>query len=94
MKNNTNLITCPNCNNKFSIFKNRAYQIRRKYAPFWFFDAVKQFEHFNEVACPVCKHRFFAKEARLFYFFKSPFTVVVICLLFLILAIAFLFKLK
>lgn len=85
---------CPNCNNKCSIAENRAHQIKRNYAPFWFFDAIKQFEKYNEVKCSSRGHTFIAKEARLFHYFKSPYTVVVFCLLFLLMALVLTFKLK
>ena len=85
---------CPKCSNKFSIAENRAHQIKRKYAPFWFFDALKQFENFNEVKCPSCGYDYKSTDARLFLFFKSPYTVVALCLLFLLLAISIVLKLK
>jgi len=63
---------CPKCDTVFSIAENRTHQIKRKYAPFWFFDAMKQFENFSEVKCPSCGNKYKAEEARLFSFFKSP----------------------
>jgi len=87
--------TCPKCDYEFNIENRfRTYQIRRKYAPFWFFDAIKQFEHFNEIECPSCGHTFKAREARLLFFFSSPYTLVLICTLLMILLIVLLLKLK
>ena len=87
--------TCPKCNHIFDIVDNhRTHQIKDKYAPFWFFDAMRQFEHFNEVKCPSCGYGYKAKEARLFFLFRSPYTVVIFSLLFLILAIIFVLKLS
>ena len=77
--------SCPKCNNKFSVSNNRIYQIKRKYWPLWFIDAMNQFEHFNEVKCPKCGCGFISDEARLFLISKSPYTVVIIGLLFLVL---------
>lgn len=85
---------CPKCKNKFSISENRAHKVKRNYAPFWFFDAMHQFENFNKVRCPSCDHEFKAEEARLFIFFKSPYTVVAFCLIILITAVSIAFSLK
>lgn len=91
---NTETTICPKCNNKFHIAENRTHKIKRRYAPFWFFDAMKQFENFNEVKCPSCGYKYKAKESKLFHFFESPYTVVALCLIFLILAITIVFILK
>ena len=87
MLKNERKTTCRNCGHIFSVADNRAYKIRRKYAPFWFFDALRQFENFSSVECPSCGHKYRAEEARLFFFFKSPYTIVFLSLAFLILAI-------
>lgn len=94
MKSHTKIAICPKYGASFSFAENRAYQIHRKYAPWWFFDAIKQFENHNEVKCPSCRHKYTDNDARLFYYFKSPCTVVVLCLLFLVVAIVVLFSLK
>ena len=94
MANDRNETICPKCNNKFSISENRTHRVKRKYAPFWFFDAMHQFENFNKVKCPSCDYQFKASEARLFLFFKSPYAVVVFCLFILIMAVAIVFTLK
>ena len=82
---------CPKCGNEFSISLHRKYQIRRKYVPFWFIDAMNQFENFNEVICPYCEYEFKASDTRLFLFFKSPYSVVLFSLFFLILALLYFF---
>lgn len=95
MINEKKMTTCPRCTYKFEITKkSRAYQIKREYAPFWFFDAINQFEHFREVRCPSCGHIFEAKEARLLFFFRSPYTVVLLCVLLAIFSIILVFKLR
>lgn len=94
MKDDISKTTCPKCNNTFSFAENRTHQIRRKNAPFWFFDAIKQFENFNEVKCPSCGNKYLDSEARLFRYFKSPYVVVSLCLLFLFFAISAVFFLK
>lgn len=94
MKNDINKTTCPKCNSIFSFAENRIHQIKREYAPFWFFDAINQFENFNKVKCPSCGTEFIDNEVRLFRYFRSPYSVVAICLLFLFFAIVVLFQLK
>jgi uncharacterized protein (DUF983 family) len=69
------------------------YKIERKYAPFWFFDAIRQFEEFEKVKCPTCGNEYNAEEAKLFFFFKSPYVVVLLCLIFLCIALFVNFKL-
>ena len=90
--NDKDKITCLGCKHVFSIANNRNYQMTRKYAPFWFFDAIKQFENFNEVKCPSCGKVYIAEEARLFLFFKSPYTVFIISLIFLIFIIILIYR--
>ena len=91
----TKKTTCPNCNHRFTISdKYRTHQIGKKYTLFWFFDAINQFEHFNEVRCPSCGHQYRANEARLLFFFKSPYTLVLVCTLLAALMIIFVLKLK
>lgn len=70
---------CPECGTVFDVAKNRKYSIARKYAPFWFFDAVKQFEHHGKVICPQCHSEYKAKEARLFLLFRSPYLLLALC---------------
>ena len=94
MKKNREKTSCPKCGHTFSIHNNREYQIKAKYAPFWFIEAMNQFEYFNEVKCPFCKHTYKAAEARLFFIFRSPYTVVISGLLFLLAAILLTVKLK
>jgi len=94
MISKANNTICPKCQHTFPINDNRTYQVKSKYAPFWFFDAVRQFEKFNEVKCPYCEHKYKAKEARLFLFFKSPYTVFVLCLIFVLFAIVITLKLS
>lgn len=94
MLNNQRKTRCPKCGDIFDIDdKHRTHQIKSHYAPFWFFDAIRQFENFNEVKCPSCGNIYIAKEARLFFLFKSPYTIVVLCLIFLIFAVSFTLKL-
>lgn len=71
----------PECGAVFNIDKHRKYSIKRKYAPFWFFDAIKQFENHSKVICPRCNHEYKAKEAKIFFFFRSPYLVFVLCIL-------------
>jgi len=86
--------SCPRCKTAFAIAEHRIYQIKSNYAPFWFFEAVNQFEHFNEVKCPSCGHVYKAKEARLFFLFKSPYTVIVLGILIVLIAIVIELKLS
>jgi uncharacterized Zn-finger protein len=81
MRDQANLTVCPECGANFDIAKNRKFGIVRKHAPFWFFDAMKQFEHHNEVKCPKCGYQYKAKEARLFIFFRSPYLVFGLCII-------------
>lgn len=69
---------CPTCLNRFEIHKNRSFEIRKGYFVYQFYDAVNQFQNFNQVKCPTCGITFKAPEARLFYVFKSPYSVVFI----------------
>lgn len=94
MKDNSEKTTCLKCSQKFSISDNRAHRIEGRCAPFWFFDAIRQFENFNKVQCPSCGCKYKTKEAKLFFFFKSSYTVLIICLLFVVCAIFIVFKLK
>ena len=89
----SNNTVCPKCKKTFLIENNRTYQTKRKYAPFWFFDATRQFENYNEVKCPFCDHKYKAKEARLFLFIKSPYTVFTLCLIILFFMIIITIKL-
>jgi ribosomal protein S27AE len=68
---------CGKCHTTFEIDPNRSHKIREKTTLVWFVDAMNQFENFSEVTCPSCGNRFKAEEARLFVFFKSPYTVIV-----------------
>jgi ssDNA-binding Zn-finger/Zn-ribbon topoisomerase 1 len=72
---------CPRCGSGFAISKHRRYKIENRYAPFWFFDAIRQFEHHDEVICPECRHQYKAEEARLFFCFRSPYVVLALCLI-------------
>jgi hypothetical protein len=82
-----NATVCPRCGTVYDISKHRKYKIDRRYAPFWFFDAMKQFEHHDEVICPECQHQYKAKEARLFLFFRSPYLVFALCVILGLLAV-------
>jgi hypothetical protein len=72
---------CEKCHTSFEIHLNRSHKIRENTILVWFVDAMNQFENFNEVSCPSCGNRFKAEEARLFGFFKSPYTVIVLGIL-------------
>ena len=62
----------------------------------WFFDALSQFIHFNQIRCPNCGKEFEAPEARLFGIFKSPITIIALAILFdvLLLAYAYIFHFR
>jgi uncharacterized Zn-finger protein len=87
MLRNKRTTTCPKCDAGFSIAENHKFQVESKYAPFWFFDAMNQFENFSQVKCPECGHEYEAKEARLFSVFKSPYLVIAIGILIVLIAI-------
>lgn len=91
---NKKITVCPNCNSSCIIEQNLAYEIEKKYAPFWFFDAMNQFENFNKIKCPSCGNIYKSEEARLLFVFKSPYTVVIFCLLFIVIAVGFLIFIK
>lgn len=74
--------TCPNCSHHFDIHQNRIHRIREKTNIVWFFDALTQFVHFHQVKCTNCGEIYDAPEARLFGVFKSPYTVIVLAVLF------------
>ncbi len=81
MKMSKNMTTrCPDCESTFDIHENRNHKIREGCFPIVFYDAMNQFENFNQVQCPKCKKDFKAPEARLFGIFKSPYTVVGVCI--------------
>lgn len=88
------LTKCNNCGKEISISKNRFYKIKSKYAPFWFVEAVNQFENFNKIECPYCGNKFIAKEARLFFFFKSPYLIIILGALFAVFAAAVAYLLR
>ena len=87
MLRNKRITTCPKCGAGFPIAENRRCQVKSRYAPLWFFDAVNQFENFSQVKCPECGHDYKAKEARLFFVFKSPHLVIAIGILIVLIAI-------
>ena len=91
MRRDAGTTTCSQCGFSFGIDGNRRHRITRKYAPFWFFDAVRQFERFNEVECPKCGFIYLAPEARLFGIFKSARSVVILCLVLVALMVVYLF---
>jgi hypothetical protein len=72
---------CEKCHTSFDIHPNRSHKIHEKTILVWFVDAMNQFENFSEVTCPSCGNRFRAEEARLFGFFRSPYTVIVLGIL-------------
>jgi len=95
MLGNKRKTTCPKCNHIFDIVDDhRTHQVRRKHAPFWFLDAMGQLEHFNELKCPSCGYDYEAKEPRLFFLFKGPYTLVILTLFVLLVAIVFSLKLS
>jgi uncharacterized protein YbaR (Trm112 family) len=69
-------ISCPYCHNDFSINENKALK------PKTVFDGFAQLTTFDMVACPFCKKSFQAPDAKLFGYFKSPFAVIGLGLLF------------
>ena len=84
---NKTITICPKCAADFPIAENRRCQVKSKYAPFWFFDAMNQFENFSQVRCPVCGYEYKAKEARLFFVFKSPYVVIAFGIMIVLIAI-------
>jgi uncharacterized Zn-finger protein len=75
---------CSECGTEFEIHLNRSYKIRINTNLLWFVDAMNQFENFSEVTCPNCNNNFKAQEAKLFGIFKSPYTVMIIGVLFVL----------
>jgi len=79
---------CPNCEKSFEIHPNRIIGIKSSSLPGgWFISAMDQFENFSHVTCPYCKHNYRSKEARLFGLFKSPYTVVILCVIFVVVVV-------
>ena len=87
MLRNKKITICPKCGADFPIVQNRRFQIKSRYAPFWFFDAMNQFENFGQVRCPECRYEYKAKETRLFFVFKSPYLVIAVGILIVLIAI-------
>ena len=81
---NSKMTQCPKCSHEFEIHKNRALKIRENTQVAWFIDAMNQFENFSEVICPNCKENYKAPEAKLFGIFKSPYTIVGISMVFIV----------
>jgi len=80
---------CPKCKAEFLLSENSAYQVKRKVAPFWFFDALKQFENYNVAVCPNCKHRYKDETQRLLFVFKSPYVMLfTVCFMFFLIVIS------
>jgi hypothetical protein len=92
MKNKGNSkTTCPECREIFNIHENRSYKIQDSIIPGgWFIYAMNQFENFNKVTCPFCEKSYKSEEARLFGVFKSPYTIVILSLIFVGIVIGFL----
>ena len=84
---------CPSCSKKFNIHKNRSLKIKDKRFGMWFVDAMNQFENFSQVTCPFCSNDFKASEARLFGVFKSPYSIIGIAVVFIIILFALIFYL-
>ena len=72
---------CGKGHTNFEIDPNRSRKVRENTILVWFVDAMNQFENFSEVTCPSCGNTFKAEEARLFGFFKSPYTVILFSIL-------------
>ena len=82
---------CQSCYRDFNIHENMSYQVRKNTNIVWFFDALAQFQNFNQVICPFCGKTYQAPEARLFGVFKSPYTVIILCLLLNIILLAYIY---
>jgi len=81
--NGSSKTKCPECSKTFDIHENKSRKIKDSVVPGgWFFYAMNQFENFSQVTCPFCQKTYRSEEARLFVVFKSPYTVVIVCLLF------------
>ena len=73
------------------IHDSRSVKIRYRTSVVWFFDAINQFLKFDKVRCPNCGNEFRVPEAKLFGVFKSPYTIIVLIILFDLLLFAYVY---
>ena len=73
--------SCPKCHKEFPIHENRAFKTKIRGNFFAPFDAMSQLTNYDIVICPFCKESFQSPEAKLFWYFKSPFTVLALGML-------------
>lgn len=75
---------CPKCKASFDSHLNLAYTIERRYAPYWFFDALKQYKNFNHLKCPNCGFLFINNNLKVLFFFKSLYTAILVPFIFVL----------
>jgi len=78
---------CPKCRDQFAIKDNYVHKKGKRYIPFWFIDAMNQFENFNALRCPSCGNVYKDKGLRIMFFFKSPYSFLATTVVFLFVVI-------